>query len=639
MATRGSSMVPALGQEDHDRLRMGRLLAREEHEGRLLVQGHGGGRYLRRLLGLGVDWTRPAVRSSRPRTSDGRESFVFNHRTVSKRRWLSAKQSRSGAPKLVGVGPGTTKKFAAYIRRDSAVEQHDGAPSVAGSEVAFHAGLWDAIETHERRDGRIQSRIVAELPYEREIGPQGRLRILKRLGQAFDVMRLPWMGTVHRPDAHSDRRNYHLHLIYHDRPAYEQPDGSLSFLTIKCPPCRYRDFIPDLRKRYAALVNEEFERAGLDRRWDPRRYDQMGIAKQPGEHLGVKAAALERKGIATNIGSRNAAREFDYRLGLTGRKLRALAEETRQATRHVFDLVPDALGRTAHQEFVDAAQALIEAAETLIHARAGEATARLRLDLALWMAEATPSRFEQVAASGALQPATAEWLAHHFRLRANDACVRAIEDVNTAGYRVRQATHLLDDAWQRLNDERRVYNQRVQRRAYAWLKKRDAQYGRAAAAAASDVPKPEKVISTAEQQGQDRVRQTADVAPHVPNDRAPASGRVDTDQAITPSRPTTGPSGSSAQPSDEAFEPLKLRKSQDATALLEKKSPAQLLAIRQVTAEELAKRSRELGHWATVQAQLLRRGLKALDAQLKVQGIETGRPKTKSRRRPRRFEL
>ena len=35
-------------------------------------------------------------------------------------------------------------------------------------EVAFHSGLWDAIKTHERRDGRIQSRIVAELPYERK---------------------------------------------------------------------------------------------------------------------------------------------------------------------------------------------------------------------------------------------------------------------------------------------------------------------------------------------------------------------------------------------------------------------------------------------------------------------------------------
>lgn len=642
MAAGGASMVPALHQEDLDRLRMGRLLAREEHEGRLLVQGHGGGRYLQRLLGIGVDWTRPVVRSSRPCTSDGRESFVFNHRTVSKRRWLSAKQSRTGERKLVGVGPGTTKKFAAYIRRDSAVEQHDGKPSVAGSDVAFHAGLWDAIETHERRDGRIQSRIVAELPYEREIGPQGRLRILERLGQAFDVMRLPWMGVVHRPDAHSDRRNYHLHLIYHDRPAYEQPDGSLSFLAIKCPLCRYRDFIPDLRKRYAALVNEEFERAGVDRRWDPRRYDQMGVPKEPGEHLGVKAAALERKGIATNIGSRNAAREFDYRLDLTGRELRALAEETRQATRHVFDLVPDALGRTAHQEFVDAAQALIEATEGLIHARAREATARLRLDLALWMAEATPSRFEQVAASGTLQSATAEWLAHQFRLRANDACIRAIDDVDTAQRRTQEAARLLDEAWQRFTEERRIYNRRFQRRALAWLKKREAEDRQMAVEPPRNKAKPVKGRPLVEKRNPDLTARMTAVPPSTqaavrpPIDRekgaraatAPGSGAVE-----------AGPGQLPSQPGDDVVEPLKLGQNQDATPVLEEKSPDQLLAIRKATAQKLAERSREQGPWASGQARLLRQGLRALDAHLKARGIEIGQQKAKRRSRSRGFEL
>ena len=642
MAAGVASMVPALHQEDHDRLHMGRLLAREEHEGRLLVRGHGGGRYLRRLLGLGVDWTRPAVRSSRPRTADGRQSFLFNHRTVSKRRWLSAKQSRSGQRKLVGVGPGTTKKFAAYVRRDSAVEKHDGVGSVAGSKVAFHPDLWDAIEARERRDGRIQSRIVAELPYEREIGPEGRWRILEGLGKEFDALDLPWMGAVHRPDAHSDRRNYHLHLIYHDRPAYEQPDGSLRFLAIKCPRCRDRDFIPDLRKRYAALVNDEFKRAGLDRRWDPRRYDQMGIAKEPGEHLGVKAAALERKGIATNIGSRNAAREFAYRLGLTRRKVRALAEETREATRDVFDLLPDALGKTAHQEFVDAAQSLIEATEEFIHARTGEAAALLRLDLARCMAEATPSRFEQVAASGAFEPATTARLAHQFRLRADDACIRAIDDADTAGYRVWQATHLLNDAWQRFNEERRAHNRRFQRRARAWLKKREARYERTATAATSDEPRPEKNISPADDQRQYFPRRAADAPPRVADDRPPPVVGVDTDQAVTPSgsNPSpTGPTRSPDRPSDEAVEPLKLREGQNATPLLEKKSYEQLLAIRKVTAEERAKRSGELGHWATVQAQLLRRGLRALDAHLAARGIEVGEQTTKSRSRSRGLEF
>ena len=78
------------------------------------------------------------------------------------------------------------------------------------------------------------------------------------------------MGTVHRPDAHSDRRNYHLHLIYHDRAALQTSGGDLLFAQKKNADCRDLGFIPRLRKRYAALVNHEFERAGLARRGHDR---------------------------------------------------------------------------------------------------------------------------------------------------------------------------------------------------------------------------------------------------------------------------------------------------------------------------------------------------------------------------------
>ena len=130
--------------------------------------------------------------------------------------------------------------------------------------------------------------------------------------------------------------------------------------------------------------------------------------------------------------------------------------------------------------------------------------------------------------------------------------------------------------------------------------------------------------------------------PHVPDDRSAPSGGVDTDQTMTPGRsPRSAPDPAElpARPSGDAVEPLKLRKDQDPTPLLEKKCPEQLLAIRKATAETLAKRSRELGHWATVQAQILRQGLRALDVQIRVRGIETGQPTTRQRSRSRGFEF
>lgn len=144
-----------LSEDNLTRLRMGRLIRHEEIEGRQLIHFSGKARFLRRLLGLGVDWTRSAVRSSRPRTADGRQSFVFSHRTVSKRRWLTAGQTPSSKPVLRGVGPGTAKKFLAYIRRAEAVEQHNGRATVAGSAETFRSEFWDAVEARERAGGRV----------------------------------------------------------------------------------------------------------------------------------------------------------------------------------------------------------------------------------------------------------------------------------------------------------------------------------------------------------------------------------------------------------------------------------------------------------------------------------------------------
>ena len=122
-------------------------------------------------------------------------------------------------------------------------------------------------------------------------------------------------------------------------------------------------------------------------------------------------------------------------------------------------------------------------------------------------------------------------------------------------------------------------------------------------AAASDAPKPVKDSPPADQQDQDLVRQTVGPPPRVQEDRSPPTGGVDAGQTMTPSRSTrsaTGPPESSVRPSGDAVKPLKLRKDQDATPPLENKSPEQLLAIRKVTAETLAQRSRENGHWATL---------------------------------------
>lgn len=261
-----------------------------------------------------------------------------------------------------GENSGSAANRQRYIERLSAIEHdHTGWPvkyGNIGATTRQRASFWAAAEKRERRDGRVQSRIIAELPFEEEIGTLGREKILFGLGMEFEQLGLIWHGVVHKPDEHSDPRNFHLHLLYHDRPARWSREGrAWIFSPRKHPAPRRRDFIKKLRHRYAELVNEEFKRAGLARRFDPRTFEEMGIAKTPTRHLGVRAAALERRGRGTSAGRHNYGVEWHWRI-LS--QLRKRAEEVallHQLPRSLSEYAEKNLGNR-NVEIASKAQAL-----------------------------------------------------------------------------------------------------------------------------------------------------------------------------------------------------------------------------------------------------------------------------------------
>ncbi len=216
------------------------------------------------------------------------------------------------------------------------------------------------------RGGRVQFRIVGELPH--EVSHEARVRILKDFTREFEARSLPHIAVMHAPDHTNDDRNWHFHLVYHDRPArrftglaedhlkplspeagpktvrqheimtdaindaaiqkhvgqwdftvpwtYKRADRHIvtttPFAQFKDRDCNKRDFIPMLRRSVADLTNRELEAEGIERRVDPRRYSEMGIHKESDEHLGTQAASLESNGVPTEIGVRNEANQWQY---------------------------------------------------------------------------------------------------------------------------------------------------------------------------------------------------------------------------------------------------------------------------------------------------------------------------------------
>ncbi len=259
--------------------------------------------------------------------------FLAHCRAERKRRVASRKKSKSFKPKRYRADEPACAAIVDVLRRVPGWSDED-------PPVIFTPGS----------AGRTQYRYVAELPH--ELGAADRAAIVRDFcdhlgsfardaeGRSIGMM---YTAVIHAPGPGNDRRNYHLHVIAHDRPATWMPDlGKWDFevaeefrrkgeIRVRYPHRRDKiievsrslapdkrpehfnaaiagkAFVPHLRERFAVICNERLALRGIRRRIDARSHEALGIEKEPEMHLGTRAAALERAGVPTLIGSYNAA--------------------------------------------------------------------------------------------------------------------------------------------------------------------------------------------------------------------------------------------------------------------------------------------------------------------------------------------
>ncbi len=150
------------------------------------------------------------------------------------------------------------------------------------------------------RHGRVQSRIIAELPC--ELTADQRRQLVEDFTKELERHGFPYVAVVHRPEAGNDERNYHLHLAYYDRPAKRRPSGLWDFEVEPGPDIDGRKPKPDwvtrkgwvvgLRRRYCELMNEHLARAGIDKRHFAESYAAKGIERTPARHMGYNHAVI-----------------------------------------------------------------------------------------------------------------------------------------------------------------------------------------------------------------------------------------------------------------------------------------------------------------------------------------------------------
>lgn len=312
------------------------------------------------------NYTAPAARSSRPHTGEG-VTFHFAHKALSKRNDVSdgvgtatSASAHQGYIERREAGAAVDEKGAAVLDKwaeryeqehqghqgDEEQESKEGAGYKAppftwssdrtgfgtvGDHPQERKDFWKKVEACERRNGRVQSRIIAELPH--EATPEERIHIATQFCKKLEDLGLPYWASIHAPTRKNDARNYHLHIAYSERPAKKHPEKGWDFEMVerkkkanrtvvesrplrqnRSAEVRERGWVKKLRQHYADVSNAVLQEGGYEKRLDPRSYRECGVLKDPTKHLGFKAHAMESFGLDTQVGAQNAQKETRWRV-------------------------------------------------------------------------------------------------------------------------------------------------------------------------------------------------------------------------------------------------------------------------------------------------------------------------------------
>lgn len=312
---------------------------------------------------------------------------------------------------------------AAETARDPTGAETESSFGTIGDSAADRDAFWTAVERRERTNGRIMQQEIFELPH--ELTPEQRRVLLRQFcEQQLGTRGLRWHAVVHKPDVQhgSDSRNFHAHIVFHDRPA-EWVDGRWVFARTKLrevagrsypwgtetPAARQRrlegrlagelpaerralferqltevqayrrsiaaepprgrggDFVRSLRQVWAETCNRHLEQAGAVKRLTALSYADSGIEVPAQRHLGPAAWRAESRGIRTAAGQINRAIGTERAAILDEAAARADLAAARQAR--------------AEAERIDAGQrALAEAVRQGLAETAAQVAARAAFD-------------------------------------------------------------------------------------------------------------------------------------------------------------------------------------------------------------------------------------------------------------------
>ena len=232
-----------------------------------------------------------------------------------------------------------TGEWHRYSNRGGVMESEIHAPPGSPDWVHDRSKLWNEAEAKEDRSTRPQTAQIAreiEVSLPHELPHESRKELLTNFirdryvskGFIADI-------SYHQPEPgkKGDDRNYHAHILISMRAMNEHGEFQNKDRTW----LNRKDLLKVERQAWADYLNRALERAGSQERVSPESFEERGLNRLPGQHLGPEATAMERQGKPTRIGDENRAAHTYNKLAELDEEMQVIDLEIEREKRRIHD--------------------------------------------------------------------------------------------------------------------------------------------------------------------------------------------------------------------------------------------------------------------------------------------------------------
>lgn len=214
-----------------------------------------------------------------------------------------------------------------YSKKDDLVFSKIFLPEHIPKEFSDREYLWNNVEKIEKsKNSQLARNLLFTLP--RELNEQDRIKFISEfIEENFTSKGMIADCNIHNPTASDNEEQPHAHILLTLREIDEQgkwkPKSRKEYILdengekIKLKSGNYKsrkvnlndwnepDKAKEWRENFSKKANEYLEKNNIDKRIDPRTFEEQGREELPQIHLGTASFQMEKKGIQTERGNHN----------------------------------------------------------------------------------------------------------------------------------------------------------------------------------------------------------------------------------------------------------------------------------------------------------------------------------------------